>query len=244
MPVRRLLCFHIFIFALAACAPLLTSTPPPTPQPLLVQRPLALQGWDDHLRTCAADFPQIALFIAEQGPQSTIAGSLNLKLFLGAPTQSSTEFFVLGTEELLLAANIRFPVAELSLMQLQDIYSGRATSSQDITADAEDFPLQAWTYLANDPARQVFEQASLLQQVRALIAPDPYAMLQALADQPGAVGYLPRSAFAAADESQKAQIKEIAFIEAPPDIFIQPVLVSFPSKPPDLLQAYLTCLQP
>jgi hypothetical protein len=203
-----------------------------------------LQGWDDRLRTCAADFPQIALFIAEQFPQTTIAGSLNLELLLGVPNQSSEKLFVLGTEDLLLVANIRFPVAELSLQQLQDIYNGRVTSSQDITANAKEFPLQAWTYPASDPARQVFERASLLQHVQALIAPDPHAMLQALADQPGAVGYLPLSAFAAADESQKAQIKELAFIEAPPDIFIQPVLVSLPSEPPDLLQAYLTCLQP
>ena len=204
-PSHRLLPLCLLLIILPACASLPTATPPPTPQALLIQRSLALQGWDNQLYACAQEFPQLAVFIVEKTPATSPPGSLSLELHFGSPTQStlgSAEPFVLGSEDLRLAANTAFPLDELTPAQLRDIFSGHS-SSQALAPNAQEFPLQAWTYPSGDEARLVFEKAVLNQPAKALIAPDPRLMLEALAGQAGAVGYLPASAF-----SRRAKIKE------------------------------------
>lgn len=243
MPSRHFLVLCLLLVFLPTCAPLPTATPPPTPQALFVQRPLILQGWDARLYACAVDFPQIALFIAEQAPEPSLTGSLSLELHYGAPNQSNENTYILGYEDLLLAANISFPANELTLPQLQEIYHGQTASSQAIAPTDQDFPLQAWTYPNGELARQVFDKAVLHEPSQALIAPSPQAMLEALADQAGAVGYLPASAFSLADETQKAQIKELELKEVPADIFRKPILFLLPAELSDLLNAFLQCLQ-
>jgi hypothetical protein len=240
-----LLSLSLLLIFLPACTSLPTTTPPPTPQALLIHRPLALQGWDQRLYACGESFPGLAIFIVDQPPVSSPTGSLYLELHLGASNLSAVsaaEPFVLASEELRLAANIAFPVAELTLPQLRSIFNGQISSSQALDPAAQEFPLQAWTYPSGDEARLAFEKAALLQPAQALIAPDPRLMLEALAGQAGAVGYLPASAFNLGNEIQRAQIKELALKEAPADLFRQPVIFILPAQASDLLNAYLGCL--
>jgi hypothetical protein len=231
----------LLLLLLQACAPLLTAAPPPTPQTLIIARPLALESWDNKIDNCATKFPQLAVFIIEDTNPSPITPDITLKL--GNLNQSTDNTYLIGNEDLVLAANTAFPVEELSLNQIQDLISTPSTNppSQDSVIASAQF----WTYPAGDVARAAFEQAVLpagSSPTQAYIAPDPSAMLEALAKNPSALGYLPASVLLQAEPDQKNLIKVLNLNKTLADSLRQPVVATFPATPNQVQTAYAQCL--
>ena len=243
---RRLLSLCLLLVLLPACSPPPVSTPPSTPQAILITRSPALLGWDPKLYSCAKDFPQLAVFVEEKALSSPGSASPTLELRFGAPIEPAENSFLLGWEDLILVANTTFPLDEITLSQLQDLFTGQLSTFQDLDPQSPATVLQAWTYPAGDETRQVFDRVVLLQPTAlplALIAPAPPAMLEALAGGVGAVGYLPVSAFPLADAAQKSQVKILALKDKPAEFFRQPVIALLSVQPGALLNAYFQCLQ-
>jgi hypothetical protein len=233
----------LLMVILPACASLPTATPPPTPQILVIARPQALQGWDEKIYTCAKNYPQLAVFVTDSYPGAQITPEPEVVFQLGNPSQPAENTYLLGQEDILLAANTAFAVEELPLSQLQDF----VTTSMTIPTSPESpaLPVQFWTYPHGDEARTAFEQAVLpdgSSPTQALIAPDPTAMLEALANDPAAFGYLPASSLSQASADQLSKIRVIRLKETPADILRQPVVASLSTNPSPLLTAYLQCL--
>ena len=232
--------FFFLLLLFSACAPLITATPPPTPQVLTLTRPLALTGWDARIHDCAKNFPQLAIFILEDSVGSSNQG---FTLYLGNPPQPTDFTYIIGYEDILVLANKAFPFNELSLTQLQDLLSTGlpSPSIQDPSIPA----VQFWTYPSDDEARIAFDQAALnagSAHIQAQIAPDPSAMLEALANDPAAFGYLPVSFFHA-NPDQQSQVKLLDLDGTLADALRQPVLAIFTSNPDALENAYLRCLK-
>jgi hypothetical protein len=238
---RRSINLLLFMLLLPACAPLPTDAPPPTPQTLIIARPMALQGWNSKIYKCAAIFPQLAVFIIEDPNQSPLTSDISLKL--GNPEQPTKYTYLIGNEDLVLAANIAFPGEELSLIQLQDLISTPPTNPP--SPDSPITSVQFWTYPPDDAARAAFEQAVLpagSSFSQAFIAPDPTAMLEALATDPSALGYLPASALTLASADQQSKIKVLKLKETLADFLRQPVIATFPTAPNQVQTAYAQCL--
>jgi len=243
---RRLLSLCLLLVFLPACSPPPVATPPSTPQAILITRSPALLGWDPKLYSCAKDFPQLAVFVEEKVLGLPGSASPTLELRFGAPTEMAENSFLLGWDDLILLANTTFPLDEISLPQLQGLFTGQLSTFQDLDPQSPATVLQVWTYPAGDETRQVFDRAVLSQLTApplALIAPDPPAMLEALAGGIGAVGYLPVSAFPLADAAQKSQVKILALKDKPAEFFRQPVIALLSAQPGALLNAYFQCLQ-
>ncbi len=235
--------FLLLLLILPACAPLPTATPPPTPQILVIARPLALQGWDERIHTCAKNYPQLAVFVIDNYPGAQPIPEPKVTLQLGNPSQPADNTYLLGQEDILLLANTAFPDEELSFSGLQDL----VTTSLTIPASPESLahPVQFWTYPPGDEARAAFEQAVLpdgTSPTLALIAPDPSAMLEALEGDPAVIGYLPASSLSQTSADQQRKIKVIKLIETPADFLRQPVVASLSTSPSPLMNAYLQCL--
>jgi hypothetical protein len=229
--------FLLLLLSLPACATLPTGTPPPTPQILVIARPLALQGWDEKVLTCAKEYPQLAVFVIENYPGAQTTPKPEVTLQLGNPSQPADNTYLLGQEDILLAANTAFPGEELSLLQLQYLISAFPESPA--------LPVQFWTYPSSDEARAAFEQAVLpdgSSPIRARIAPDPSAVLEALENDPAAFGYIPASSLFQASADQQSKIKVIKLKETPADFLRQPVVASLSTSPSPLLNVYLQCL--
>jgi hypothetical protein len=235
--------FLLLLLILSACASLPTATPPPTPQILVIARPLALQGWDEKIHTCAKNYPQLAVFVNDNLPGAQTTPKPAVTLQLGNPYQPADNTYLLGQEEIYIAANTAFPDEELSLSQLQDF----VTTSLTIPASpkSRSLPVQFWTYPPGDEARAAFEQAVLPDgslSTYALIAIEPSAMLEALEKDPTAFGYLPASSLSQASADQQSKIKVIKLKETPADFLRQPVVASLSTSPSPLVKAYLQCL--
>jgi len=229
--------FLLLLLILPACEALPTRPPPPTPQILVIARPLALEGWDEKAHTCARDFPQLAVFVIDNYPGAQTTPKPEVTLQLGNPSQPADNSYLIGQEDILLAANAAFHDEELSLLQLQSLISASPESPA--------LPVQFWTYPPNDEARATFERAVLpdgYSPIQAFLAPDPSAMLEALGNDPAAFGYLPASSLAQASADQQRKIKVIKLKETPADFLRQPVVASLSTSPSPLLKAYLQCL--
>ena len=91
----------------------------------------------------------------------------------------------LAWEEIVLITHPNADIGALNQTQLQALFSG--SSGGDI---------QVWVPLQGDETRQAFESAILpngLLTPFAKLAPDPAAMLAAVAADPDAIGYLPKA---------------------------------------------------
>jgi hypothetical protein len=228
---------------LAACTPLPTAPPPPTPEILVVARSLALQGWDEKIHSCAKSLPQLAVMVVDDPPAdpAQISPQITLRLGNGSPPGEHT--YLLAWENILLVANRAFPGVDLSLPQLQALITSHPDPSALETAAPQ---IQFWTFPAGDEAREIFEQAvfpSGSSLALASIAPDPSAMLEALAGDPSAIGYLPASALSLASSDQHSQLKILNLKEKPADILRQPIVAVLPATPSPLMNAFLQCLE-
>jgi hypothetical protein len=235
--------FFLLLLILPACTSLPSATPPPTPQILVIARPLALQSWDEKIHTCARNFPQLAVFVVENYPDIKTSPKPEVTLQLGNLFQPAENTYRLGQEDILLAANIAFPDEELSLSQLLDLVT--ASLKDPTSQESPTIPVQFWTYPPGDEARAAFEHAVLpagSSPSQALIAPDPSAMLEALGNEPGAFGFLPSSSLSQASADQQSKVKVIKLKETPADFLRQPVVGNLSTSPSPLLNVYLQCL--
>lgn len=202
-------------------------------------------GWDAKIYSCASDFPQLAVFVLHNEDASLGSLPPAIKVHLGSPQEPTPYSYIIAWEDLLLVANASFQADEITFEQLRELYSPEYAQPQSLDLNAT-LNLPAWTYPEGDEARQVFDRSALAgitSPPLAFIAPDPSAMLEALASNPSAVGYLPASALALASPEHSSQIKILTLKDQPAESFRQPVIAEFSAKPDPFLNAFLQCLQ-
>jgi hypothetical protein len=223
----------------AACqAQVPARTPPPEPQALLIALPVELRPLEPALQACSQEQPELAVFWDEIPAAAVDLAAYDLTLWWGEPP---AEAFAAGlaSEELALVVYPDNPLTRLSAEALAEIFSGRAADWSAFTRPAFQAELRVWTYPPGDPLRQRFDER-LLPGGRttslARLAPDPAAMQQAVAADPGAIGYLPAAWLT-------ASLRRISLQDADPDLLRQPVLVLSQEEPQGAERAFLACLQ-
>lgn len=194
-------------------------------------RPLTAQ-----LRQCAQQAGPAGLVVVERPAGAPSAGTGWISLRLGVPVELRQSSYRLGEERLAVILNPQRKSAALSVDALAGIYAGRITDWKQATGESEAKPIHAWTYLPGDDARQVFEQAFPAGGLRSLwLAPDPSAMLEAVAADPDAVGYVPAHWL-------DGSVNEATPGRAPAAL-TAPVLALVDSAPSAAVQALLACMQ-
>lgn len=171
----------------------LTATPYPTPEILRLSYAPALRPALPAVHACAESLPGAALLLYEVPTGSDAPAGL--RLWIGEPPEAAPAYS-LGEERLVVIAHPESELASLSAEQLRLIFSGEAQDWGEVTGKAGDaaLPIQVWTYPPGNELRSAFYQALAggeLANGFANLAPDPAAMLEALADAPGGIGYLP-----------------------------------------------------
>jgi hypothetical protein len=68
------------------------------------------------------------------------------------------------------------------------------------------------------------------------LAPSPIAMLQAIREDPQAIGFIPRRAL-------DSSVKTLEIPDVPLEILTHPILVLTPAEPTGALKSILLCLQ-
>ncbi len=97
-----------------------------------------------------------------------------------------------------------------------------------------------------DPTRISFDQAVIAYQSltsEAMLAPDPQAMLEAIAGDINAIGYLPESILSSADPTLVENIKIVQLDKSLDEALHQHVIAVTRNEPQGRMRDLLVCLQ-
>ena len=229
----------VIIILLAACqqTPALRS-PLPTPEILRIQYTPALRSWAAALHRCANDLPLAGLVVNETPANRLDLAASDLALRFGPAALLPPSALKLGMDEVVLIVNPANPAASLDPGAVASIYTGKVVQWNDLLK-GQTHPIQAWSYLPGDDLRQVFDAAFLGDQPltpRAYLAPDAAAMLEAVAKEPSAIGYVLKSLL---DKT----VRQLSLNGQPAFDLRQPILALAKSEPHGNLRQLLLCLQ-
>ncbi|MBE9474493.1 MAG: substrate-binding domain-containing protein [Chloroflexi bacterium] len=229
--------FLLLTLWLAACSAPPTATIPPSPQPVSVSFSPSLEPARDALHACANTLPEIALFIEKVPAAGQNFKTNDLIIWWGEKPGDMNYAFPLVEDELVVIINPENPNTELSTRELNALFNGRVENWSDISI--YDQPVSVWIYPPDSKLSDAFGTAILGTQRfsrLAYLAPTPQAMLEAVAGDPGGIGYVPRSWLTS----------EVASSLIDPNLQItlrKPLLALVNSEPQGNLRALLNCLQ-
>jgi len=232
------------VLILTACGNPEVSIPASTPEAIEIIFPQALQPWVDKLASCAYNVPQIALYFLESEALDTVIQPNSIELKLGQPNNISDVTYLsqVGWEQIVVVVNQENPLLQLSNEELKSIFSGQGLKLEDGTHQ----PTQVWVLPKEEPTRLIFEHAAMQKQsfaTDAKLAPDPFALLETISQNIGAIGYLPGSFINPNDPSISSKVKIIQLESSLKAKLRQPVIAITQSEPKGLMRSLLVCLE-
>ena len=222
---------------LSACGVPPTAVTPPSPAPLWVSYSPYLAGIQEALHACAVETPQLALFFEQiPGAQQDFEDP-DLVIWWGEVPPQTKFAYPLNEDELVLIVNPGNPKQELSPTELVSLFTGRIESWTEI--GIHDQPVKVWIFPEDNLLSESFQDGILAgQRITRLasLAPSSQAMLESVAGDPGAIGFLPRSWLTAG-------VKAIEIEPAQQVSVRKPLLALTQAEPHGDLEALIACLQ-
>ncbi|MBL6965139.1 MAG: hypothetical protein ISR60_01180 [Anaerolineales bacterium] len=218
----------LFTPALTACSGIDYIEPPAMPRTLSVSYTPAL-GWiAEDLNRCALDTLEIALTVTEAPASGLDFGAAEAYLRLGAtPEATPHTATLLGYESIVVIAHPDVSPSHLEVIDVNIHYTH---------LNAE---YQTWTYPPGDELRVTFDAVVLKgaqPSPHTRIAPHPTAMLEALAANPGSVGYISEHWLPADVQSADPGLEYAQALR-------QPILAITATEPQGSTRQFLACLQ-
>jgi hypothetical protein len=231
-----------FVFLLAACVSPQVATPAPTPEAVDLYYPLSLQPWADRLSICAENNPRVGLYFFPATPPATniLPNQVILSISPSENEIKSASLYQVGYEQIIAITNQANALSQLSVDELRALFSGQ----QKDWADGK--PIQVWVLPEDDPVSGIFEQAvmtNLPMTTEAMLAPDPNAMLAAVADNTGAIGYLPASTLNSSGTVDPGKVNIVQLDANLNAKLRQPVVAMTAGEPSGELRSLLVCLE-
>jgi hypothetical protein len=235
--LRAFLSAVTWISWLAACSSPPTDDIPPSPAPIVVSYSPYLARVQDTLQVCGEQLPHIAIFFEQVTGEMQDFSTSDLVFWWGPQPSEMAFAFPLNEDELVVIVNPRNPKQALRQRELSALFSGSIGSWS--TIGTLDLPVNVWMFPETNLLSERFRD-EILNQDRitrlAAIAPSPQAMLEAVGDEPGAIGYLPRSWLT----------EQVKPLQIDPDLqaaLRQPLLALTHSEPSGGIRDLLACLQ-
>jgi hypothetical protein len=241
--MKRLL-FPVLVIFLISCSTPELRSPDPTPEPIQVIFSSVLKPWAENISACASNNPLVAIYYNPSLSFDTNLITNSITLELGEPVQMENNSYLtqIGREQIEVIVNQDNNLSELSTSDLRSIFSGKLTRWDSDSGQ----PIQVWVFPVEESIRKYFDRAVLqshLLSSDAMLAPDPDAMLQAVSNDPNAIGYLPGSIISTSDLSVGSKVKIIQIEETLQSELNQPVISITPNEPVGLMRELLVCLQ-
>lgn len=175
----------ILLLLLAACQPaeLPPAEPLPTPERITLASPPALRWLAPTFNACAAE-TALSVSIVDE------TAAPDILLYWGEPQDAEQGLFLLAEDDLLLIAHPSNPAVGISLGEAQEMFTGAV----DTWPNGD--PLTVYVLPSGNPAQDAFESAlgrTIPRSITIQVAPSLEAMQQYVADDPTALGLLPRS---------------------------------------------------
>lgn len=227
----------LFCLLITACSLSPTATLPPSPQPVSIAFSSSLQPAVEALHTCANDHPEMALTLDKRPVSSFDLKANDLNLWWGEKPAEVSYAYPLAQDELVVILNQANPNEDLSSNELRALFSGRIQDWDEISTYQN--PVAVWIHPEGNELQTTIQESALgvhRFSPLAFLAPSPQAMIEAIANDPGGIGFLPRSWLT----------PEIIPSQIDPSIqtsLSKPVLALLRSEPQDVSLILLDCLQ-
>lgn len=222
---------------LAACVSAQLATIPPSPQPIQINIPPFLTPITNALHSCAEEHEEFALLLNSSSASQLDIGAENLSFWFGENSDLGSYAIPVALDELNIIVHPENPTDSLSLEQIQAIFSGQVENWSDISDYQESIVL--WIYPVGSYLGQIF-QSELFGGHRfspmAHIAPSPESMVTAIANEPGAIGFVLRSW--SQDNVTGVQVQSDTNLDLQ-----KPILAITNSEPEGGLRILMACLQ-
>jgi PBP superfamily domain len=230
----------IFYISLTGCisstgAP--SARAPSTLLPLRVDVTPALGNYRPILNQCAQEQPDIALFVKETPASNMEKKESDLQLHLGLPNQGVEYAFQVGEESIQFVINSNQTARSIAADQIRALFAGEITDWSQASGDQGS--VHPWVYPDGNELESIFDRVLMNGKhisSSASIAADPKGMQMAVAQDAGAIGFLPSSWLT----------DTIQAIGLDPKLALQlniPVLALTESEPQGLLGVFIACLQ-
>lgn len=214
------------------------------PKVITLQVTPALEHWLLKVAVCANEIPDFGVFTQVLPLEDVSVEESDLILRLGAKLEGDPFVAVMGSEELVIVGSYEVPVSDLSLDNLQAIYTGDYGYWTDIPEAKEagstaNQAIKIMSYPPGDEIESLFNKIYMDDQRR--ISPDAQYYLTVdflkilLTESPAGLGYLLRS-----QVPEGLQMIEITGDVHSSNVF---VLAITKEKPVDQLGQLLLCLQ-
>ena len=239
------------LLVLSACQPPQASRAP-TPWVVRLSTTPAVKSWSQRVGACALKIPGIGLAVDEIPADQPLAPGVTLSLRAGIAASPALPYVVtLGWDEIVILVNASNPINGITLQDLVALYQGQfPTWNELLKSDGQSgtftAPLEVWAYPQGDDLETFFNQQSgrsadlsNTPQAKVRIAPDPSAMLQAVGQTPGAVGYSLKSYLG----ENHPSIRSIPITHGDPALLRVPVTAAMPAEPQGLLRQLVLCSQ-
>lgn len=227
----------LFCLLITACSISPTVTLPPSPQPVSVAFASSLQPAVEALNSCANDHPELALILDKRPVSSFDLKANDLDLWWGEKPAEVSYAYPLAQDELVVILNQANPNEDLSSNELRALFSGRVQDWDEISTYQN--PVSVWIYPEGNELQASIQESALGVKrfsPLAFLAPSPQAMLEAIANDPGGIGFVPRSWLS--PEVIPSHIDSVM-----QTTLSKPVLALVRSEPQDVSLILLDCLQ-
>jgi len=235
----------LLLLGVAACQPIQAPSAP-TAQVIQVTFTPAVSTWKTPFNRCAGSLPGIGLEVDERYAGQLDPGTAGLVVRAGPPPGAGpATAVIIGWDDLVFITHAGSLTASLSLNQIARLYTGQVHAWRDLVPGGSPDTPVSWTYPSGDELRGILAHTLGLQNsitVGAYVAPDPAAMLDAVSQTPGAIGYLLKSAL----PSAPAQVQVLALSGDGLSQLHIPITTSHndqSSQPEGMLRQLMLCVQ-
>ncbi|MGB8251757.1 MAG: hypothetical protein WCF08_00965 [Anaerolineaceae bacterium] len=198
-----------------------------------------LSSYRNAIYNCSLDIKQPVK--ADTLPLETLlSGEYDAVLQVGQPTPDRLLPLQVGEVRLVFIINPQNPLTQMNSSQLAAILLGMVDDWQMLAPSGFSTPtaIKVWSYPAGDDVRKMVESLLLEDRQitpRSFIAPDDQAMVEAISNDPAAIGY-------SLDINPRANVKSLPILPASAVVLAQPVIASFSAIPEGDLKDIMACL--
>jgi hypothetical protein len=167
---------------------------PATLYPLRINMTPAMRNYRQLLNQCAEAQPDIALFVMETPVVNLDKKESDLQIRLGLPNQGVDYAFQVATEHLQFVINSNQKALAISTDQIRALFDGEITNWSQ--ASGSKGAVHPWVYPDNSELELILNRFVMNGEhisPSASIASDPESMQRAIAQDEGAIGFLPSS---------------------------------------------------
>jgi len=217
----------------------LTETPVPAMEFWEIQYSTSMAVFVPGFYSCISKQPDVQLLTTEVASIMDQNPADQFFLYWGDVNQVAGYATVLGYDHWVVIVNPANPVDVVTLDELSSLFKGNKTSWNEISSfgAASSFPLEVWVYMDDiDIGLEFKETVDSTENRSAMLAPNPGAMMEAVAENEGAIGFVPESWLD--DSVKRIQIQGLSDWSRE-----VPVVVLSPEEPAGRFREWLFCLQ-